>query len=38
MIMMPNGKYYADKGNLQQYIINRAEALYVIRDITMKHT
>ncbi len=38
MIMMPNGRYYADKGNLQQYIINRAEALYVIRDITMKHT
>ena len=38
MIMMPNGRYYADKAELQQYIINRAEALYVIRDISMKHT
>ena len=38
MIMMPNGRYYADKGNLQQHIINRAEALYVIREITMKNT
>lgn len=36
MIMMPNGKYYADKASLQQYIINRAETLYVIREITMK--
>ena len=36
MIMMPNGRYYADKTELQQYIINRAEALYVTRDITMK--
>ncbi len=38
MIMLPNGRYYADKAALQQYIINRAEALYVIRDITMKKT
>ena len=36
MIMTPSGKYYADKPGLQQYIINRAEALYVIRDIAMK--
>ncbi len=36
MIMMPNGRYYADKPGLQQYIINRAEALYVIREIAMK--
>ncbi len=38
MIMLPNGRYYADKAGLQQYLINRAEALYVIRDITMKKT
>ena len=38
LIMMPNGRYYADKSELQQYIINRAEMLYIVRDMTMKST
>ena len=36
MIMLPNGSYSADRGELQQYLFNRAEALYVARDIAMK--
>lgn len=36
MILLPNGSYSADRGELQQYLFNRAEALYVARDIAMK--
>ena len=38
MIMMPNGRYYADKSELQQYVINRAETLYIVRELAMKRT
>ena len=38
MIMMPNGRYYADKSELQQYVINRAEAMYIVREIAMKYS
>ncbi len=38
MIMMPNGRYYADKRELQQFVINRAETMYIVREMTMKYT
>ena len=38
MIMMPNGRYYADKSELQQYVINRAETLYIVRELAMRST
>lgn len=36
MIMMPNGRYYADESHLQQYVVNRAEVMYIVREIAMR--
>ncbi len=36
MIVMPNGKYYAEKPQLQNHLINRAEMLYVLRTIDLR--
>jgi hypothetical protein len=36
MIVLPNGHYYADKSDNQNLLINRAEAMYIIRDIIVK--
>ena len=37
LIVMPNGKYYAEKSHLQNLVINRAELLYILRSIDLKH-
>lgn len=36
MIVLPNGYYYADKSENQNLLINRAEVMYIIRDIFLK--
>ena len=36
MIVMPNGHYYADKSENQNLLINRAEVMYIIRDMILK--
>ena len=36
MIVMPNGYYYADKSERQNLLLNRAEALYIMREIELK--
>ena len=36
MIVLPNGYYYADKGENQNLLINRAEVMYIVRDIMLK--
>ena len=36
MIVLPNGRYYADKPERQNLIINRAETLFVLRDTNLK--
>ncbi len=38
MIVMPNGYYYADKSENQNLLFNRAEALYVMREIELKNS
>ena len=36
MIVMPNGYYYADKSERQNILFNRAEALYIMREIELR--
>ena len=36
MILLPNGRYYAETSELQNYLVNRAEVLYIMRDIDLK--
>lgn len=36
MIILPNGRYYTERSEDQQFLVNRAEALYVIRDMDLK--
>ncbi len=36
MIVMPNGYYYADKSERQNILLNRAETLYIMRQIELK--
>ena len=35
MIVLPNGRYYADESTRQQYLVNRAEALYIMRQLEL---
>ena len=35
MILLPNGRYYAEKYEQQNYLVNRAEVLYIMRDIEL---
>ena len=35
MIVLPNGRYYAQDSEHQNYLVNRAEALYVMREIEL---
>ena len=36
MIVLPNGYYYADKSECQNLLFNRAEALYIMREMELK--
>ena len=35
MILLPNGRYYAEKSEHQNYLVNRAEALFIMREIEL---
>ena len=35
MILLPNGRYYAGKSEHQNYLVNRAEALFIMREIEL---
>ena len=35
MILLPNGRYYAEKSEHQNYLGNRAEALFIMREIEL---
>ena len=36
MTHLPNGRYYAEHSEHQQYLVNRAETLFIAREIAMK--
>lgn len=36
MIILPNGRYCTEQSENQQFLVNRAEVLYVIRDMDLK--
>lgn len=38
MTLLPNGRYYAEHSEHQQYLVNRAEALFIVREIALKST
>ena len=35
MIPLPNGRYHAEKSEHQNYLVNRAEALFIMREIEL---
>ena len=35
MILLPNGRYYAEDSEHQNYLVNRAEALYIMRQMEL---
>ena len=39
MILLPNGRYYAERSENQNYLVNRAEALFIMREYELQsHT
>ena len=36
MILLPNGRYYAQDSEKQNYLVNRAEALFIMREMELK--